>query len=260
MKKNIVFILGAGSSKDFGFPLGDEIFAEAHNLLLNTKSSDIKSKLKITLTEVERIKAQIFSRLPSDKTKYPLFEEVLTFIWHSKKYEYQDWKNYGNVVSLFDKLTKEVFATFVEMLALTFSGIIYSNDFKKELKLYETFIKSLNFKTNNISFISLNYDLLIDTILLDCVKEGLIEGLNYGIGVRPLSDEIDRKKDGMLLLKPHGSLNLSFCTAYSHGRELFYYSEGDITIDVMNESDRIKCRIDHCGHYVKPLRVPLKIS
>ena len=84
-RKNLVYILGAGSSKDFGFPLGHEIFAHADKVLSSAENPDIKIKLEASINAVGQIMAQICSNLPEDKTEYPLFEEILTFIWQSRK-------------------------------------------------------------------------------------------------------------------------------------------------------------------------------
>jgi len=84
-KKNLMYILGAGSSKDFGFPLGHEIFAHADKVLSSVENPDIKIKLEASINVVDQIMAQICSNLPEDKTEYPLFEEILTFIWQSRK-------------------------------------------------------------------------------------------------------------------------------------------------------------------------------
>jgi hypothetical protein len=238
MGRNIVYILGAGSSKDFGFPLGNEIFAQADQVLSYKNNSGIKSKLKMALKEVEQIMAQIFSNLPMDKMKYPLFEEVLTFILDSKKYTYQDWNNHGKIVSMFEKPTEEVLSNFVEMMGLTFAGSMlfyYGTDFGA----YEEFIKSLNFKKDNISFISLNYDIIIDTILYNCVKEKIIEDFTYGIPLSYLKDGSRCREKGVLLLKPHGSLNLSF--HFGHRHQNYFYYEDNVVTGIINKSDWTNC-------------------
>jgi hypothetical protein len=251
--KNLTYILGAGSSKDFGFPLGPEIFARAVEVMKTVDSADIKTGLRTAIEEVDQIMAKIYSDLPSDKAIYPLFEEVLTFIWQSRKYEYQDWENGGELVSLYGKDTRDVFKVFVDMLTLTLSAITLSDPFNEELCLYQEFIKSLVSDKHKISIISLNYDLIVDSVLLTCVKEGLIEDFNYGVPLYSLADGHICRKGGISLLKPHGSLNLSFCTGQRWGTS-YHYSPKDNTIDIMKEVPTM-CA-DGSGHYVRPLIIP----
>ncbi len=277
-QKNLVFILGAGSSSDFGYPLGNQIFAAAHRLVTEVKEEDIKNKLGTALTKVEQVMDSIYSNLPSDKREYPFFEEVVTFIWDSRKSEHQDGNKRDGIVLPFDGSVNKVLETFVEMLTLTLSAVKFSEDSLNNLQHYEKFVKSLRFKEDNISIISLNYDLLIDRALVTCVKEGLIEDYNYGIPLDYLGKESDcfsiipvddnghrfhvpvnvpdSRNKGILLLKPHGSLNLSFCTGHRQEGDFYYYAEDDITSEIMNRTDKAKCSVYNCHDTVKPLIVP----
>lgn len=152
-RRNIVFIFGAGSSKDFGYPLGNEIFSAAYEEIAKAKDQDIKTKLETAIKEVDQVMAQVYSNLPSDRRAYPFFEEVLTFIWHARKYEYQDWNNDGEFVSLFEQRATKISKIFIEMLMLAFSAIQKHGPHAKELGEYQRFIKSLTSFENNIAFI-----------------------------------------------------------------------------------------------------------
>jgi hypothetical protein len=130
------------------------------------------------------------------------------------------------------------------------------------LQPFSNFIETLLADRNTaVSFISLNYDLFLDNILFDCVNKGIIDDYTYGI---PLSDVAERyrhgssqqlrRQKGILLLKPHGSLNLVYCShkqaPYGDG---FYYSPAD---PIAASTDTLNC--PGCGSAPKaPLIPPL---
>lgn len=259
--KNLTYIFGAGSSKDFGFPLGNEIFLQAERILSDARiTAEDRTELEAAVKEVDQIMRQIYSGLPADKSKYPLFEEVMTFIWQSKQYETQDWSNkkkLGAWLTLFDKRSREILQDFVKMLVMMMSLARKRLRFRNELLLYETFIKSLKLRENNVSIISLNYDLLIDTILLKCSNEGVIKDFNYGVPLYSMTDGRLCRNGGVSLLKPHGSLNLSSSTG-NEGGTYYHYSETNSAVDI------IQGRVTSCpdphnfGHCyrLKPLIIP----
>jgi NAD-dependent SIR2 family protein deacetylase len=260
-KKNVVFILGAGASKDFGLPLGNEIFDYTYKILMLKKDS-VVNELKTVWKEVEKNMKYIFVNLPNDKIAYPPFEEVLTFIWDCRKSETWDYKK-KRLNSLFKNKNgaKSVFDVFVKMLGLTIAGSMLFYLPATDVEAFKTFIKSLDFDKKNISFISLNYDVLIDNILHECVKENIISDYTYGVPLSDISDKYNRyshdiklcRRSGIPLLKPHGSLNLIYCShhqaRYGDG---FYYSKNDFIA--------IKNRTLNCpgcgGSMAKPLIIP----
>ncbi len=109
------------------------------------------------------------------------------------------------------------------------------------------------------SFISLNYDLLLDNALVKCVNDKVISDFSYGV---PLSDIALRYRSGsrqqfcrdtgVLLLKPHGSLNLVWCphrqAPYGFG---FYYSANE---PIAVSADVVRC--PGCGNAPKALFIP----
>jgi hypothetical protein len=254
--KNVVYILGAGSSKDFGMPLGNEIFQYAHDALNFREKYGIGTDLRTVFEEVETIMRYIFVNLTEDRLKYPPFEEVLSFIWDSKQGERWNY-NSSKLISLFENFGKnaeEVFNNFVKMMGLTIAACMFNYHFPNHENSnsykYTRFIKSLKFHEENISFISLNYDLILDSVLAECVEEKIIKDYFYGLPFEDLRDKKPCRKRGVLLLKPHGSLNLSYC---SHPHKLgFYYSEDNIFTAITNK--RVKC--PECGKQPKPLIIP----
>lgn len=268
-KKNIVYILGAGSSKDFGLPLGHEIFYRAHEILkqMNKNNTDFKTIFEKVFYKAEADINKIYLNLPEDKLKYPLFEEVLSFIYdqiedqekfESKKFEEKFTGKPPEEEPLFDNGIRKVFDNFVNLMGLTILGSTLFKYSIKKVEAYERFIKSLNYHYEEISFISLNYDTIIDDILLKCEKEKIIDGYSYAIYPKNINSTMEDYRDGKIfLLKPHGSLNLFFCP-HKHRNSIepgFYFSEDTkIFVGIINPNRKFKCPI--CSDIPKPLIIP----
>lgn len=266
-KKNIVYILGAGSSKDFGLPLGHEIFYRAYEILkqMNENDTDFKTIFRKVLNKAEADINRIYLNLPEDKLKYPLFEEVLSFIYdqiedqmklESKKFEEEFTGKPPEKEPLFDNGIRKVFDNFVNLMGLTILGSMFFEYSVKKVEAYERFIKSLNYHYQEISFISLNYDTIIDDILLKCEEEKIIDGYSYGIYPKNINGKTENVRDGKIfLLKPHGSLNLFFCP-HKHRQSVepgFYFSEDiKIFVDIINR--KFKC--PRCADIPMPLIIP----
>jgi hypothetical protein len=258
---NNVYIFGAGASKDFGLPLGVEIFDCAHGLS-NLGEYSIETKaLATVLADVDRYMLEIFTNLPKDKLRYPPLEEVLTFLWDCKNSETFDNQK-QKLMSVFQHPAgaRGVFEILTNMLALTLSGAMRLSRTKSYIHSFAEFIKSLfSERDTTVSFISLNYDVLLDNILVECMNNGIIDDYTYGI---PLSDITERYRGassqqlrhqtGVFLLKPHGSLNLVYCShkqaPYGEG---FYYSQADA---IATTPDTLRC--PGCGNAPKALLIP----
>jgi hypothetical protein len=126
MKKNIIYLFGAGASKDFGMPLGNEIFSQAYQLPRLLEQCQLRTDLVHALRESDSYLRHIFTRLPKKKNDYPPFEEVLTFLWDYRKSERRDYDK-NKLISAFTnpRGVKEVFDVFVKTLTLTLSGSIH---------------------------------------------------------------------------------------------------------------------------------------
>ena len=257
---NRVFLFGAGSSRDFGLPLGAELFeciySQAH--LLDT---DAVNELRVLLGEVDKFLRDIFTNLPSDRLLYPPFEEVLTFLWDCRRSELFDYKQ-NKLVSIFRHSdgARGVFEIFRKALAVALAGAMLTAQSDVRTALFADFVSHLlSSQDGKVSFISLNYDVLLDRALALCIKRHVIGDYTYGI---PLSDVAERyrhatsqrlrHKEGVLLLKPHGSLNLVYCphkqARYGDG---FYCSATDA---IAARADALRC--PGCGSALKPLLIP----
>jgi NAD-dependent SIR2 family protein deacetylase len=260
--RNIVYVIGAGASKDFGLPLGNEIYDYAYKIAA-LNNGPIHGKLRAAIDEVEKSLRLIFVSLPEDKISFPPFEEVLTFIWDTKRTERFDYQT-NKLKSLFNtsRGAEEVLSHYIQMLVLTIAGSTLYYLPRRKIDLYKQYIESIDFKNNDVSFISLNYDLILDNLLKDCVAERIIKDYTYAAPL--LADASIRlayhnqnrevlRDGGIFLLKPHGSINLVYCSDHKQAT----YGEGYfcITDDLkIVNGDGIPCA--SCGHKTKRLIIP----
>jgi hypothetical protein len=257
----IVYILGAGASKDFGLPLGNEIYDYAYKILA-LKKEPVYNELKTVICEVEKHLKRLFINLSDNKLTYPPFEEVLTLVWDTRNSESFDYNN-NMLKTIFEAKygAQEVLSTFIRMLGLTIVGCMMFNHHNVKIDAFRRYVKSLDFTKNDISFITLNYDLLLDNILIECANEGIIEDFTYGVPLADAALELpypNRNREsirdkGIVLLKPHGSVNLVYCSFHKQAT----YGEGYFCLrrnnDLVN-SINIKC--PSCGTKTKPLIIP----
>jgi len=217
------------------------------------------------IDEVEKSLRLIFVNLPQDKKSLPPFEEVLTFIWDSKREESFDYEK-NKLKSLFntDLGAEEVLSHYIRMLVLTIAGSMLYNfrRRKKNIDLYREYIKSIDFRNNDVSFISLNYDLILDNLLKECVAEKIIEDYTYEapfladasirLDYSNRNREVIRDK-GIFLLKPHGSINLVYCSHHQQARYGAGYFCITDDLKIVN-GDGIFCPC--CGYEMKWLIIP----
>jgi len=256
--KKVVYLFGAGASKDFGLPLGNEIFDHAYRLLRAKALPRAAPGLKEVLRKVEGCLRRIFTNLPDKKMAYPPFEEILTFLWDCKKLERWDYDKH-KVISLFPNKrgVKGVFDLFVEMLGLTLAGSMRLHLRTGYTQAFVEFVQSIVAGGANPSFISLNYDTILDDALLECVNRQAIDDYTYTVPLYDINSERDKfnppkklyREAGILLLKPHGSLNLVACP-HRHGDGFFYGGADLIATQVKN------LRCPSCGQVPKPLVIP----
>ena len=251
MNKNVVIILGAGSSKDFGMPLANEIFSQACKVLERKKALGGYEALEKAIQDVDEIIRLFYTNLPTDKKDYPPLEEVLTTIW---RFIY----NSPNEA----KHERNFFKPLVDMLGLALAGSHPSPftdkaDYINKTLKCDDYFKALLATGDNIAFISLNYDVIIDTILNSFIDMDKIIH-DYTYRYRPLlnlTNGEECRKDGVMLLKPHGSLNLSFCPKCE---QIFYFSDNIFT-SIVHKREMATCffcRDEGKKIPVEPLIIP----
>ena len=210
----MVFIFGAGASKAENAPTTDELlFRSLTDLTYDAHIEHVKDFLKeFFFVNVENL----------EKGRIPTFEETLTIIDISLSRQEdlsRDW-NYAELTKVRNDLVYCIARILDQTLA-------------EGGKLHKKFITSLfnNSRQNckNTSFISLNYDLLLDNALIDLYPSKDWD-LDYEIEFRNFIEPINRNREeraaftqipdewhkprkdrAILLLKPHGSLNWLYC-------------------------------------------------
>lgn len=209
----MVFIFGAGASKAENAPVTTELLSKSLETLKNTKMlRDIKDFLKD------------FYYLDNfvNKELIPTFEEVLTIIDLC----------ISNQDDLSDKWNQNKVTELRNSLLFCIAQILHKS-LQRSGRLHRQFVKNLfelpNRTNNNTSFISLNYDLLLDNSLIELYNTKDWD-VDYGIDFRNFIDPVERspeersefieipddwswprKNKSIYLLKPHGSLNWLYC-------------------------------------------------
>lgn len=202
-----VIILGAGSSKDCGLPLGDEVWPYFKHY---------------SGPPWYRFLCDIFPQFTRGVDKYPTFELVLTLIEnHIKNKQNLGSYSYADLMKVKQSLVDSYVEVFYKKcLYAEYKHSDYSlmpdakytyDNFNQWYKpFFSSFIKEA--KNENIVFISLNYDVLIDLVLHNLVDNNEIESFTYGFDIYNLHSQDEKcRTTGILLLKPHGSINLAQC-------------------------------------------------
>lgn len=76
-------ILGAGSSVEFGYPLGNNIFSVAKEKAFSSQEQLKSEKARHLHDSFEKVRSglkTVFQNLPEDSNQWPNYEEIYTFI------------------------------------------------------------------------------------------------------------------------------------------------------------------------------------
>lgn len=215
---NLVFIFGAGASKaeKERAPTSDELLVRSLKELRNSEP------VQNILDFLNDFFYADIGDLDLESEKIPTFEELLTIIDISLSRQDDLSRNWNC-----KKLT-ELRSDLIYCIAK-----ILQETLKDGGKLHRKFIKTLfglpQRNSTNTSFISLNYDILLDSALIDLYASEDLD-VDYGIEFRNFVEPIDRKPEervkftqipeewhwprkdrAIYLLKLHGSLNWLYC-------------------------------------------------
>lgn len=201
-----VVILGAGSSQECGLPLGNKVLGWLDSY------SDNDSPRRDFI-------ANVFPQFVAGVSEYPTFEIILSWIYRHIKNK----KNIGrysssDLVSIRDSLIisyREIFNDKCSHAIFEFENKQLMPD-AEETRInflwYQNFFKQLVGGDGDTIFISLNYDVLLDLTLSCMVESGEINDFTYGVDLYDLENQNEKcRESGVLLLKPHGSINLAQC-------------------------------------------------
>lgn len=230
-----VIILGAGSSKECGLPLGAEIWKYFEEV----EDKSWYYFLKKIFSQFP----ELFLRFPHDQDKYPSFELVLSLIEYCTKTKLKFGEPSESLKDIKTSLINDYKKIFISKsldLLIRFiedeePGMIETRE--NFDNWYYPFFKKEIEKEKGIVFISINYDILIDVVLIKLVKDEKIKDFTYGFDIYDLSGKKDKcKNQGILLLKPHGSINFSQCHSC---KKVYYWIEED---DASEDKKRCACK------------------
>jgi len=238
MPDRLVFFFGAGASKAENAPLTSELLLEA--LKSPSGNQHFLSVIKRFLTELFKIER--FDNIEGTE-QLPKFEELLTLVDVALLKE-EEFSEYWNRTRLF-----ELREALVYCIAKILRIKLQPRERESTPHYHRRFIRNIfdsaiDIESDKNSFISLNYDILLDYALLDLHPRWDVD---YGIGFRNFEEP--HHGNGIKLLKLHGSLNWMFCPVCNSVKLNLYGKIADRVI-----TERIRCNAD--GAAQRPLIIP----
>jgi NAD-dependent SIR2 family protein deacetylase len=217
--ENIVYFLGAGCSKSFGYPLTGDIMPLILEKLL--KNNLFQSPLRTKSGKERKSERELLGFLyifypglkfldltkDDNKKQIPNITEVLSLVEHFCFYK----------TPPHPEMTEDRLIYFRDLLNRAIVEVILEFDRgvmdKEEEKLFYKFIRPISHKNkdDDITIITTNYDMLIDWQFSDVAAKNRID---YGISYRDIatSNIIYRNKNALFhYYKLHGSLNWLRC-------------------------------------------------
>jgi NAD-dependent SIR2 family protein deacetylase len=250
--KNIVYFLGAGCSKNFGYPLTGDIMPGILTSLRekdlfqlgNVKSKEEKKQEKDLKNFIELLYPGIKGiDLKRKQTGIPSIVEVLSFVDHLCFYNIPPHPKLNEEKLLYFRL---LLNRAVAELMMDYQNMEYERD---EAELLNKFMGPIaeEKKTSAVTIITTNYDLSIDPTFEKAIAKNLVD---YGISFRSIAG-------GKIIMQPtnplfkyyklHGSLNWLKCDLCGY---YYIYPNGTTAFHAFRK------RIDHdntceCNDYLK---------
>jgi len=244
LSEHHVFFFGAGASKAEGGLLTSELLLEA----LKHPNVDQRYQLMI-----ERFLNELFRTEKIDDVdsieQLPSFEELLTLV-DVALLKQEEFSSYWNKARLF-KLREAL----VYCVAWILKTKLQSSSSEPTPQYHKLFVENIfgngtNIEANNNSFISLNYDILLDSALMDLYPRWDVD---YCINFRNFTTTLDwnkpRSAHEIKLLKLHGSLNWMLCPVCNSVR---LNPGGKIADRII--ADKTPCELDRAAQC--PLLIP----
>ncbi|RLG10554.1 MAG: hypothetical protein DRN64_02745 [Thaumarchaeota archaeon] len=206
-----VIILGAGASKSEGAPLQNELFKEFfeyYKQVLKGKEGSLpKKQEKLIIEYFKKFWGIDIENFQNQDVEFPTFEECLGIL-DLAYYRGESFKGYPK--KKIEQIRNALIFLIAKVLDEKLQGkIIHHKELVKRLKKEENL--------RQIAFLSLNYDIIIDNVLVNLYPEF---HLDYGIDFINFERENDwkrpNKNKAVLLLKIHGSLNWLYCPTCNH--------------------------------------------
>jgi len=203
---NKTFILGAESSVEFGYPLGNNIFSVAKEKAYSRQELAKSKKaqhLRISFEEVEKGLKTVFQNFHEDHNWWPNYEELYTFVERELVVP-----GGPRVTGINEDLRNNLRDMLFQLIALCGSTPFIE---KSELSdIYKEFIEKIidNNENRNVKFINFNYDILLPYALkeLRCMPD-------YGFEYHDMEsgEFLEFNDKSVDLVIPHGALNIAEC-------------------------------------------------
>ena len=218
---NTVYFLGAGASKNFGYPLTSEIMPEIlhkliKNILFNLSENDALEEQKAAA----RLLSSIYKLYPGLKEidaekevhRIPNITEVLSLIDHCSFYN----------IPPHPDLSEDKLEDFRQLLNRAIGEVLFKyeneNYTAEQRKLLDSFLSVIKQKSKKeqVTFITTNYDLVLEK---EFILHMFSNQVDFGIFYRSVSDSklISPAANSFIkLYKLHGSLNWLRCSMCGH--------------------------------------------
>lgn len=218
----VVYFLGAGASKNFGYPLTGDIMPEILTGLINQDLFIHSTANKPKIIEQQNKLLEYFYTLypglrkvdiQQEKERVPNITEVLSMVDHCCFYHIPPHPGLSdNSLDDFRLLLNRA----IGELMLLYEEKPYTS---AETDLLQSFIAPIRQERrpdDGLTFITTNYDLVIDN---EIQNEMLIDRVDYGTAYRSVFDSslsITPTKPMLKYYKLHGSLNWLRCSLCGH--------------------------------------------
>jgi hypothetical protein len=206
MKIEDIVFLGAGASASEGAPLQGDLFREYFSSQAEVDYR-IDNKMDSRLVAFFKILFGIDIKHSNlNRVSFPTFEEILGMLELALNRE-ESFKHYS--LRPDNPQIQRIREDFIFLIA-----IILDKKLRGEVKYHSKLVNRLESeqKLSKTEFVSLNYDILIDNVLVDIHPD---YDLDYGVKFTNFAKEGDwhmpRSEKAICLYKLHGSLNWLYC-------------------------------------------------
>jgi len=217
--EKILYVLGAGFSKEAGYPLTYEF-----------TSKKLIREFRKTLSKKEKTRMDKVTKYFQDRIKKKYCKnDIESVLNHVAVAEYLDMASMTESAKSYDS-----FDIYNDLKWYVVKILQWRSDRKLRNEYYD-FLKKIY--QNDDDIISFNYDLVIESVL---AKLGIT--CDYGLNQKPL-------KDSQLLLKMHGSVNWAQC----NNCENFAFFSDNVAVKILSQGQ--KC--PHCKkNSLLPIIIP----
>lgn len=239
MPRPTVFFFGAGASKAERGLLTSEL------LLESLKEPNVKSEFRSIIEQFlnDLFKVRSIEDIRST-SQLPSYEEILTLV-DVALLKQEEFSYYWNRTKLLE-LREALVYCIAKILKIKLQPREEENPTPQYHRLFVQNIlnERRQIDPSDYSFISLNYDILLDYALIDLYPRWHVD---YGISFRKFHEP--HPDQGIKLLKLHGSLNWMFCPVCNTMKLNLKGKIADIVI-----SEEIPCDLDDAAQ--RPVIIP----